>query len=83
MIKFSRRWWWLYHASGASLGSLGPLQAEGCFLGQREPLVRLICQAGGTVRLAGEAFLAKMKLGSGGCGWNPMLTFQIPSASEC
>lgn len=25
-------------------------------------------------------FLAKMKLGSNGWGWNPMLTFQIPSA---
>lgn len=67
------------------LGSLGHLQAEGWFLGQREPLLKLICQAGGIIRLAGDvgAFLTKMKLGSSGCGWNPMLTFLIPSASEC
>lgn len=38
----------------AWLGSLGHLQAEGWFLGQREPLSKLICQAGGTVRLAGR-----------------------------
>lgn len=67
------------------LRSLGHLLAEGWFLGQQEPLLKVICQAGGTVRLAGDAgtFLTKMKLGSDGCGWNPMLTFQIPSASEC
>lgn len=64
---------------------LGHPQAEGWCMGQHEPLLKLFCQAGGAVRQAGGvgALLAKMKLGSNGCGWNPVLTFQIPSASEC
>lgn len=30
----------------SGLGGLGHLQAEGWFLGQREPLLKLFCQAG-------------------------------------
>lgn len=60
----------------------GSLQAEGWSLGQCEPLPKLICRAGGSARLAGDAgaFLAKVTLGSD--GWVECCA-DISDPSEC